>query len=158
MNDGAGGGEEAAADSPHGLKLWVESHKKRFRPGNAALSARLDRWVDDFEREAELAAAAAARAASGDGWTLVTRGEKGKRKGSSSERVPAGSVAIASGGVAPAAAAAAAAAKAKRLAADFYRFRSRDARRDELAELRSRFEEDKARVAALRAARRFRPA
>ena len=85
----------------------------------------------------------------------MTRGEKSRKKKSS--EVPSGSVATASGGVAPAAAAAAAAAKAKRLAADFYRFRSRDARRDELAELRARFEEDKARVAALRAARRFRP-
>lgn len=91
----------------------------------------------------------------------MTRGEKsnkGKKNSNQSAGIPAGSVAIASGGVAPAAAAAAAAAKAKRLAADFYRFRSRDARRDELAELRSRFEEDKARVAAMRAARRFRPA
>lgn len=140
---------------PHGLKLWVESHKKLTRPGNAALAARLDQWVDDFEKEAELAAAAAARAASGDGWTLVTRGEKKKKKPPS--EIPAGSVAIAFGGVAPAAAAAAAAAKAKRLAADFYRFRSREARRYELVELRARFEEDKARVAALRAARRFRP-
>ena len=136
----------------------MESHKRLFRPGNAALSAGLDWWVDDFEREAELAAAAAARAASGDGWTLVTRGEKKRSRGSSEAIIPAGSVAVASGGVAPAAAAAAAAAKARRLAADFYRFRSRDARRDELAELRLRFEEDRARVAALRAARRFRPA
>lgn len=89
----------------------------------------------------------------------MTRGEKSKKKSKSegTTPIPAGSVAIASGGVAPAAAAAAAAAKAKRLAQDFYRFRSRDARRGELAELRSRFEEDRARVAALRAARRFRP-
>ena len=105
--------EAAITNQPHGLKLWVESHKKLFLPGNATLSARLDRWVDDFESEAELAAASAARAASVDGWTLVTRGEKKKSKkngGSSAAAIPAGSVAIASGGVAPAAAAAAAAA------------------------------------------------
>uniref|UniRef100_A0A7S3XPT4 Ribosomal RNA-processing protein 7 C-terminal domain-containing protein n=1 Tax=Heterosigma akashiwo TaxID=2829 RepID=A0A7S3XPT4_HETAK len=40
---------------------------------------------------------------------------------------------------------------------NFYRFQMREAKRDQLQELRRRFEEDKARVARLREGRRFKP-
>ncbi|XP_039684311.1 ribosomal RNA-processing protein 7 [Medicago truncatula] len=40
---------------------------------------------------------------------------------------------------------------------DFYRFQEREAQRNELMELQSKFEEDKKRLRQLRAARKFRP-
>lgn len=40
---------------------------------------------------------------------------------------------------------------------DFYRFQRREARRNEVLELQQKFEEDKKRIAKMKAARKFRP-
>jgi len=40
---------------------------------------------------------------------------------------------------------------------DFYRFQRREAQRNEILTLQSKFEEDKKRIQQLRAARKFRP-
>ncbi|GBF94015.1 hypothetical protein Rsub_07283 [Raphidocelis subcapitata] len=71
----------------------------------------------------------------------------------------AGGVSTVSGGVAQAAAEAAAAAEGKKgkQYEDFYRFQQRDKRRNDLVELRRRFEEDRRRISELRAARNFKP-
>lgn len=61
------------------------------------------------------------------------------------------------GGVAGAAAAAAAANKKETTHSDFYRFQQREQRRSELLALRERFEEDKRRIAELKASRKFKP-
>lgn len=60
-------------------------------------------------------------------------------------------------GVAGAAAAAQAAAKKDQTHSDFYRFQQREKRRSELLDLRQKFEEDKRRIAELKASRRFKP-
>ena len=63
------------------------------------------------------------------------------------------------GGVAKASAAARAADPSKQSAtfSNFYRFQKRDQRRDELLDLRSKFEDDKRRIQELKASRRFKP-
>lgn len=106
----------------------------------------------EAERQREREAAMAE-----DGWTVVVRA-KGRAK--TKQR---GGATVMTGGVAPAAAQAAAAAAAAspgagaRPHADFYRFQRRDKRRDELLELQNAFQEDKKRIAELRASRRFKP-
>lgn len=56
------------------------------------------------------------------------------------------------------AATAGASAQAKQqLLPHFYRFQQREKRRDELLELREQFENDKRKIQALKAARRFKP-
>lgn len=81
-----------------------------------------------------------------------TRRLQGRKKNSTATGVTVG-------GVAKASAAARAADPAKQSAAfsDFYRFQKRDQRRDDLLDLRSKFEEDKRRIQELKASRRFKP-
>jgi ribosomal RNA-processing protein 7 len=68
-------------------------------------------------------------------------------------------VSTVSGGVALAAAEAMLAAQkeAKAPVVDFYRFQRREQRRSELLDLRSKFEQDKKKVAEMRAGRNFKP-
>ncbi len=47
--------------------------------------------------------------------------------------------------------------EAKTPLVDFYRFQQREQRRSQLLDLRSRFEQDKKRVAEMRAGRNFKP-
>lgn len=131
-----------------GLKAWVNAHKAQ-KPGNAELQRQLDQWMEDYEAEEERRKAAAMAAMEEDGWTVVQR-HKGRKKNTSESGVTVGAVA--------AAAAAARAAKKRPVEhADFYRFQQREKRRNDLLELRERFEEDKRRLAELKAVRKFKP-
>jgi len=114
------------------------------------LQAQVDAWVAAHDAEAAQAAAEAEEAAAGDdGWTVVGA-KRGRRKTTDGEGT-------AVGGVAPA--------KAQRaktggpeVHADFYRFQKRENQRAAVAELRLKFEDDKRRIAELRAQRKFKPA
>ena len=132
----------------HGLKAWVVAHKAE-KPGNNELQQQLDDWMEEFEAEEERRKTEARAAMEEDGWTVVQR-HKGRKKNTSESGVTVGAVA---------AAAAVARAAKKRPAeyTNFYRFQQRDKRRNELLELRERFEEDKRRLAELKAVRRFKP-
>ncbi|KAL6767633.1 Ribosomal RNA-processing protein 7-like protein [Auxenochlorella protothecoides] len=140
---------QALPETPFGLKGWVEEHKAG-RPGNAKLQAQLDAWTEAFEA-AEEAKAAAARAAAqaDDGWTLVQR-HKGRKKG-------VDEAGVVGGGVAASAASSAARRANAEVHANFYRSQLRASRQSEILTLRDKFEEDKKRMAALRATRRFQP-
>lgn len=138
-----------APKGPHGLKAWVESHKSK-KPGNNVLQKQLDAWIEAWEEEEERKKAEALASLQEDGWTVVQR-HRGRKKNT---EAASGTVV---GGVAAAAAAAHAAKKKPKLSLDFYRFQQRDRRRNELLELRQKFEEDKKRLAELKAARKFRP-
>lgn len=75
---------------------------------------------------------------------------KGRKKNAGEGGVTVGAVAAAAAG--------ARAAKKRTIEhTDFYRFQQREKRRNELLELRERFEEDKRRLAELKAVRRFKP-
>ncbi|WIA09053.1 hypothetical protein OEZ85_008467 [Tetradesmus obliquus] len=142
-----------APEGPVGLKAWVAAHRAQ-RPGNAELQKQLDGWMEAHEA-AEAAREAARQAAMAeDGWTVVVR-SKGRKRARE-----VGGMSTVSGGIAPAAAAAARAAadaKQAKQAENFYRFQQRDRRRSELMDLRHKFEEGRKRLAALKAARHFRP-
>lgn len=61
------------------------------------------------------------------------------------------------GGVAALAAAEAGGKAKQHVTTNFYRFQQRERRRDELFDLRERFEVDKRKIQELKAARRFKP-
>ncbi|KAK9811435.1 hypothetical protein WJX72_003897 [[Myrmecia] bisecta] len=134
-------------DKPYGLKGWVEQHKAMF-PGNAVLQKQLDDWFETFEAEEERKRTAAA-ASTDDGWTVVTR-QRGRNKTNDASGATVGGVSMAT------AEAAAGGKKAQQLT-DFYRFQQRERKQSELVELRRKFQEDKQRIAELKASRRFKP-
>jgi hypothetical protein len=136
------------SSSAQGLKAWVNAHKAQ-KPGNSELQRQLDEWMEDYEAEEERRKAAAMAAMEEDGWTVVQR-HKGRKKNTRESGVTVGAVA--------AAAATARAAKKRPVEhTDFYRFQQREKRRNDLLELRERFEEDKRRLAELKAVRKFKP-
>jgi hypothetical protein len=136
-----------------GLRAWVESHKAQ-KPGNDVLQTELDRWMGEYEAEQEEKKRKALEASLEDGWTVVQR-HKGRRK-SSSDGGNAGPTVV--GAVAAAAASSIANRKMMKTEySDFYRFQQREKRRNELLELREKFEQDKRRLAELKSMRNFKP-
>jgi hypothetical protein len=114
------------------------------------LQADVDAWIAAHDAEAaEAQAEQEAAAADDDGWTVVGA-KRGRRKTTDGEGT-------AVGGVAPAKAARARNAAGPVGATDFYRHQLRENQRQAVVELRQKFEEDKKRIAELRAARKFKP-
>jgi len=134
----------------------IAEHRKQ-RPGNETLRTQVDLWMGNWEREkAENERAVEAAAEAAEGWTLVT-GKKGA--GGSGKSVSASGV-VARGiakNKALGLGAAAGVVKHKAQVDDFYRFQKREAARDQLLLLREQFEQDKQKVAKLKAARKFKP-
>jgi len=136
----------------HGLARWVADHRAE-RPGLAELQRQVDAWVGAHEAaQAAQAAQGAAAAAGDDGWTVV-----GAKRGRAKTVDQAGTTSV--GGVAPKRA------QRQKLAAlplpthpDFYRFQKRDAQREQVLQLRAKFEQDKQRIVDLRKNRAFKPA
>ncbi|KAB2610413.1 cylicin-1-like [Pyrus ussuriensis x Pyrus communis] len=121
---------------------WImEYHQSR--PGLKVLQQRIDQFMEKKEKEA--------RAADG-GWTVVVH-HKGRKKTTDAES------GITVGSVAQAALEDKEAKKKRTEVAglDFYRFQRKEAQRNEIMMLQSKFEQDKKRIQQLRAARKFRP-
>lgn len=133
-----------------GLKRLVQQYKAE-RPGKSHLQQQLDNWTANWEEEQQQKAKLKESAMAEEGWTLVTRG-KGRAKSKTENGITA-----ASGGIALPSAQAAAKRKAPASLANFYRFQKREQRRNELVELRQKFDADKRRILDLRAARKFKP-
>lgn len=132
-----------------GMRKWLsEYHSKR--PGFHVLQQQIDDYIADFEAQEEKARQEREAAAAEEGWTVVEH-HKGRKK-----TTDMGS-GISVGGVSSAAVAKKHTKRIKDSALNFYRFQRREARRNEILELQQRFEEDKKKIATLRAARKFRP-
>lgn len=137
-----------AAEGGQGVRAWVGRHRAR-RPGHQKLQEQLDAWMEAWEAEEARKRREREAAAGGDGWTVVG-GTKGRRK----TRDDRGT---AVGGVSAALAESRRGKEQKKPEANFYRFQRREKRRDEVLELRQRFEEDRKRLAAMRKDRQFKP-
>ncbi|CAN6443180.1 unnamed protein product [Victoria cruziana] len=137
-------------DSSKGMKKWViEYHQSR--PGLEILQQEIDDFIVAYEARKEKERKEKEALAAEGGWTVVTH-HKGRKKTTDAES------GIAVGSVAEAAVLEKIAKKKNREPAkDFYRFQRREARRNEVIMLQSKFELDKKRIQQLRAARRFRP-
>ncbi|XP_024386104.1 uncharacterized protein [Physcomitrium patens] len=134
-----------------GMQKWISNYKSK-RPGVEVLQRQIDQWMADYDAR-ELQAKKDREAADAeDGWTVVVA-KTGRKKTTDDSGIAVGAVS---------AEAAEDRGNKKRKkkensALDFYRFQRHEARRNELLELQQRFEEDKKRVARLKAARKFRP-
>lgn len=149
---GAGNGNIPTPDSTlRGMQKWIANYKAK-RPGVEVLQGQIDQWMADYDAR-ELQAKKDREAADAeDGWTVVV-GKTGRKKTSDDTGISVGAVA---------AEAVEDRANKKRkkkadAALDFYRFQRHEARRNEVLELQERFEEDKKRIAQMRASRKFRP-
>ncbi|GAQ80219.1 ribosomal RNA-processing protein 7 [Klebsormidium nitens] len=146
--NGNGGGGEL-----EGLAKWIKQYHDA-RPGLEVLQAQIDQWMAEFDvREEQARREREAKAAEDDGWTLVV-GKAGRKKNTDAEGTAVGAVAPE---VAARAAEEQARKKNKGQVLDFYRFQERDRRRSELMALQQKFDEDKKRIARLKASRKFRP-
>ncbi|CAG8448546.1 2095_t:CDS:2 [Ambispora leptoticha] len=133
---------------PLGLEKWIQEYKL-LRKSPDILQAEVDKFMleyEEAEKERQRKLAANLNKPDEDGFILVTRTA---RRNINTD-----------GGIAVTAA------KAediknlkpkKRELTDFYRFQLRETKRNKLIELRKKFEQDKQKIAQLKAARRFTP-
>lgn len=134
-----------------GLKGWVKEHRHSYNQmTNARLQRQLDAWMEEFEEREAREKEEALMRMEDDGWTVVRR-HKGRKKNTDDvSGITVGAVA------AVAAQEIALRAKEKEEKHEnFYRFQQKEKRRSDLLELREKFEQDKKRLAQLRAARKF---
>ncbi|RGB31141.1 ribosomal RNA-processing protein 7-domain-containing protein [Rhizophagus diaphanus] len=131
-----------------GLSRWLQDYRLH-RPGQIKLQEEVDEYMRKFE-EAELerhkALEAKLNQPDEDGFIMVTR--VGRRSANTD-----GTITVTAAkpeeikNLKP---------KNKELT-DFYRFQMRETKRNKLIDLRKKFEEDKEKIAKLKAARRFKP-
>ncbi|KAF5196623.1 ribosomal RNA-processing 7 protein [Thalictrum thalictroides] len=137
-------------DSSKGMKKWVTEYHQS-RPGLEILQQRIDEFIISHEEQEEQTRKEKEALAAEGGWTVVVH-QKGRKKTTDTE----------SGTTMGSVAQAAVVEKMKNVrkkdvGPDFYRFQKRDAQRNEIMMLQSKFEQDKKRIQQLRAARKFRP-
>lgn len=137
-------------DCSRGMKKWLIKYKES-RPGLNILQERIDDFITVYEEQQEQERKEReARAAEG-GWTVVVH-HKGRKKTTEVETgVTVGSVAQA------AVVDKMGKKKSKEVSLDFYRFKKREALRNEIMMQHNKFDQDKKRIQQLRSARKFRP-
>ncbi|TKY59176.1 Ribosomal RNA-processing protein 7-like A [Spatholobus suberectus] len=137
-------------DCSKGMKKWImEYHQSR--PGLEVLQHQIDDFITAHEAKLEEERKEKEALAAEGGWTVVVH-HKGRKKTTDSES------GIAVGSVAQAAVEnKMGKKKRKEVGLDFYRFQKREAQRNEIMTLQSKFDEDKKRLQQMRAARKFRP-
>ena len=130
-----------------GLESWVNDFRDAA-PGPERLQQRIDSWGTEFEAETARNEAAGKANASDDGWTVV-EAKRGRRKTNDGDGTTVGGI--------RAATADRRRTDGPKIQENFYRHQQREARRNELFELKQAFAVDKDRVAKLKATRKFRP-
>ncbi|CAN4079553.1 unnamed protein product [Withania somnifera] len=137
-------------DYSKGMRKWIADYYLS-RLGLEVLQERIDEFIIDYEAKKEQEKKEKEALAAEDGWTVVVH-HKGRKKIADSE------TGIAVGSVSQAAVMDNMAKKKnKDMGLDFYQFQKREAKRNEIMVLQSKFEQDKKRIQQLRAARKFRP-
>ncbi|KAI9339384.1 ribosomal RNA-processing protein 7-domain-containing protein [Obelidium mucronatum] len=133
----------AAAPQPVGLEKWVAAFVA-LHPPLAELQAAADSYMKQYdqmqaERQRELARRRAEP--DEDGFILVGAHKQVKKAEDEAAAAAAGEKKQ----------------KKKLERVDFYRFQMRESKRNQLVELRNKFEEDKKRIEKLKATRKFKP-
>ncbi|CAJ1970886.1 unnamed protein product [Sphenostylis stenocarpa] len=137
-------------DCSKGMKKWIMEYRQS-RPGLDVLQHQIDDFITAHEEKLEEERKEKEALAAEGGWTVVIH-HKGRKKTTDNE------TGIAVGSVAQAAVEnKMTKKKRKEVGLDFYRFQKREAQRNEIMTLQSKFEEDKKRLQQMRAARKFRP-
>ncbi|XWS23431.1 hypothetical protein CRYUN_Cryun28dG0013500 [Craigia yunnanensis] len=136
-------------DCSKGMKKWLTKYHQS-RPGLKVLQQRIDEFIIAHETKLEQERKEKEAHLTEGGWILVEH-HKGRKKTTDSESgttVSSVSQAVVGEKLAK---------KKSKEVFDFYRFQKREAQRNELMMLQSKFEQDKKRIQQLRAARKFRP-
>lgn len=139
----------APAAPLRGMKKWIAEYRAK-RPGLHVLQEQIDDFMAEFDAREEQAKRDREAAAAEDGWTVVVN-KGGRKKNTDESGISVGAVDV------TAATERAKKKQRKEGILDFYRFQRREARRNEVLELQQKFEEDKKRIAKMKAARKFRP-
>ncbi|KAE9594948.1 hypothetical protein Lal_00041208 [Lupinus albus] len=137
-------------DCSKGMRKWISEYHQS-RPGLNVLQQQIDDFITAHEEKLEEERREREARAADGGWTVVVH-HKGRKKTTDAES------GVAVGSVAQAAVEHKMTKKKHNgVGLDFYRFQKREAQRNEIMMLQSKFEEDKKRLQQLRAARKFRP-
>ncbi|GMI85102.1 hypothetical protein HRI_002179500 [Hibiscus trionum] len=136
-------------DCSKGMKKWLTDYHQ-CRPGLKVLQQRIDEFITAYEEKLEQERREKEARLTEGGWVLVEH-HKGRKKTTDSES------GTTIGSVSQAAVEDKLAKKKSKEVSDFYRFQKREAQRNELLTLQSKFEQDKKRIQQMRAARKFRP-
>lgn len=136
--------------SPKGMKKWIMEYQQN-RPGLKVLQQRIDEFIIAHEAKLEQERKEREERSAEEGWQLVQH-HKGRKKSKDAESgITVGSVAQA----------VVESKRAKKkntdVGLDFYRFQRKEAQRNEIMMLQSKFEQDKKRIQQIRAARKFKP-
>jgi len=128
-----------------GLPKWVQEYKK-VRPETKKLEDMVDRFMmafDQLSQEAKKAKRAAAKnKVDGDGWILVTSKKSNPRVFN-----PSSALSLTPNKKR----------KREHIITNFYRFQQRMHKQDKLVILRQKFEDDKKKIAMMKATRKFKP-
>ncbi|XP_076948982.1 uncharacterized protein LOC143621446 [Bidens hawaiensis] len=137
-------------DETTGMKRWITKYH-RARPGAEVLMENINDFLVDYWALKEKEKKERLEEATEGGWTVVTH-FKGRKKTTDAESgTTVGSVAQA------AVMDKMSKKKDKQVGINFYSFQKREAQRNEIMMLQSKFEQDKKRIQQMRAARKFRP-
>ncbi|GMJ11690.1 hypothetical protein HRI_004838200 [Hibiscus trionum] len=136
-------------DCSKGMKKWLTDYHQS-RPGLKVLQQRIDEFIIAHEEKLEQERKEKEAQLTEGGWILVEH-HRGRKKTTDSE---SGTTV---GSVSQAAVEDKLAKKKSKEVSDFYRFQKREAQRNELLTLQSKFEQDKKRIQQMRASRKFRP-
>lgn len=131
----------ALADKEACVRLF-NNHLSQYEKSPEQLMEETNRFIAAFETREEqirLAKERKRNEVDADGFTLVSRKRQARHAVIEANRVSKKPK------------------KKKKELKDFYRFQLRESKRDQLAELRKKFEADKRRIEKLKAARKFRP-
>ncbi|VVB09187.1 unnamed protein product [Arabis nemorensis] len=138
-------------DCSKGMKKWVTDYYES-RPGLDELQKRIDDFMTDHEERLEQERKDREAKAAEGGWTVVVH-HKGRKKTTD----PESGIAVGSVNQTALEDQVAKKKQSEPVAHGFYRFQRREAQRNEILALQSKFEQDKKRIQQLRAARKFKP-
>ena len=164
-----------------GLDKFVYEHRVQRKGGSKAAKATIDEWFRNRAKEKEIEKRKRAREAEDDGWTVVQQ-KRGRRKTSDNQGITVGGVRASTverrrkeaalmteedeGGddaVGENTTSSSFYRKKKKgtlgstPVENFYKFQSRERRRNDLIALQRGFQADKAKVLAMKASRKFKP-
>ncbi|XP_021680029.2 uncharacterized protein LOC110664602 isoform X2 [Hevea brasiliensis] len=137
-------------DCSKGMRKWLTEYRQS-RPGLKVLQQWIDQFITAHEEKLEQERNEREARVAEDGWTVVVH-HKGRKKTTDSQS------GITVGSVAPAVAESQLTKKKhKEIGPDFYRVQKREAQRNEILAIQSKFEQDRKRIQQLRAAGKFQP-
>jgi len=128
---------------PTGMKKWTQEYHMQY-PDSTKLQAEVDEFMETFDKkkeQSEMEEADARNQPDDEGWVTVGRGGRNP----AAPRLDAAELQERRKK------------KKKQALLNFYQFQQRETRREHIARLRKKFDNDKKKIAEMKSARKFRP-